>query len=64
MTRVKEAVRKTLIFSAIAILAGVCGCIAGVATGDVPPIAFGAVAIAGGVILAVMAGLATREGNR
>ncbi|KUN33628.1 hypothetical protein AQJ30_33300 [Streptomyces longwoodensis] len=60
----KEAVRKTLTFSAIAILAGVCGCIAGVANGDVPPIAFGAVAIAGGGILAVMAGLATREGNR
>jgi uncharacterized membrane protein HdeD (DUF308 family) len=60
---IKEAIRKTLIFSAIAILAGVCGCIAGAATGDTPPIVFGAVAIAGGLILAVMAALARRKGN-
>ncbi|MEU3507069.1 hypothetical protein ABZ733_03965 [Streptomyces longwoodensis] len=59
----KEAIRKTLVFSAIAILAGIGGCVAGAATGDVPPIVFGAVAIAGGVILAVMAALATRKGS-
>ncbi|MET7441385.1 hypothetical protein ACWERY_06670 [Streptomyces sp. NPDC004082] len=58
---ITEAIRKTLIFSAIAIVAGVCGCIAGTATGDKPPIFFGAVAIAGGIILAVMAVLAKRK---
>jgi hypothetical protein len=61
---VKGAIRKTLIFSAVAILAGVCGCLAGVATDDVPPTVFGAVAIAGGLILAVMAMLATRRDKR
>ncbi|MFF1449394.1 hypothetical protein ACFVYF_14755 [Streptomyces sp. NPDC058274] len=59
----QEAIRKTLIFSVIAIIAGVCGCIAGAATGDTPPIIFGAVAITGGVVLAVMAALARRKGN-
>ncbi|MEH0639717.1 MULTISPECIES: hypothetical protein [Streptomyces] len=61
---IEEAIWKTLIFSAIAILAGVCVCIVGAATGDTPPIIFGAVAIAGGLILAVMAALARRKGNR
>jgi hypothetical protein len=37
---VKEAIQKTLIFSAIAIPADVCGCLAGVATDDVPPMTF------------------------
>lgn len=60
----EEAIRNTLIFSAIAILAGVCGCIAGAATGDKPPIVFGAVAIAGGLILAVMAAFAIRKRSR
>ncbi|MFK4116850.1 hypothetical protein [Streptomyces longwoodensis] len=60
--RVKEAIRRTLILSAVAIPVGVCGCVAGVVTGDTPPIIFGAVAIAGGLTLAVMAALATRKG--
>jgi hypothetical protein len=61
-THVKEAIRKTLILAAVVIPVGVCGCVAGAATGDMPPVIFGAVAIAGGLTLAVMVALATRKG--
>jgi predicted RND superfamily exporter protein len=63
-THVKEAIRATLIFSAIAILAGIFGCISGAATGDTPPIIFGSVAIACGLIMAVLVALAIRKGSR
>jgi uncharacterized membrane protein HdeD (DUF308 family) len=59
--QMNEAVRKTLIFSAVLILGGVCGCVAGASTGDTPPIVFGAAAIVSGTVLAILAVLARRK---
>jgi uncharacterized membrane protein HdeD (DUF308 family) len=49
------------IFFAISIIGGICACIAGTLTGDTVPIVLGAIAAAGGVILAVFAFLARRK---
>ncbi|WP_420036231.1 hypothetical protein ACN2WE_31970 [Streptomyces sp. cg28] len=56
-----EAIKKTLAFSAILIVGGAVGCIAGVSTGDTPPVVFGAVAVACGLVLAVSSMLARRK---
>lgn len=56
-----EAIRRLGIFSAIAIIGGICACIAGNNTGDIVPIVLGVISAVGGVILAVIAFLAHRK---
>ncbi|MFF4018395.1 hypothetical protein [Streptomyces sp. NPDC001843] len=58
---VNDAVRKTLVFSAILIVGGLFGCVAGLITGDVPPIVMGATGAACGVLLAAFSVLAHRK---
>ncbi|MGY0019365.1 hypothetical protein [Streptomyces sp. cg35] len=56
-----EAINKTLAFSAILVAGGAVGCIAGVTTGDTPPVVFGAIAVACGLVLTVFSVLARRK---
>jgi hypothetical protein len=58
---VNEAVRVTLIFSAILIAGGMFGCVLGVIKGESPSIAFGAVGVTCGIILATLSVLAHRK---
>lgn len=57
----EDAIRGTRNFAAIALLGGLCGCVAGVVTGDTVPIVLGAVGAACGAILAALAFLAHRK---
>lgn len=56
-----DAIRNVRIFSAITIVGGICACVAGTVTGDIVPVVLGAVAVVGGVFLAVLALLAQRK---
>lgn len=56
-----DAIRGTRNFAAIALLGGLCACMAGVVTGDTVPIVLGAVGAACGAVLAVFAFLAHRK---
>ncbi|MGA5732039.1 hypothetical protein ACPCI1_25770 [Streptomyces seoulensis] len=56
-----DAVRKTLIFSAILIAGGIGGCIASLVNGDAPPMVMGAIAAVCGVLLAILSVLARRK---
>lgn len=56
-----DAIRGTRNFAAIAILGGLCACMAGAVTGDTVPIVLGAVGTACGAVLAVLAFLAHRK---
>lgn len=56
-----DAIKRLGIFSAIAVVGGMCACIAGTVTGDAVPVVLGAIATAGGVVLAVLASLARRK---
>ncbi|CAM5439055.1 hypothetical protein SCALM49S_04299 [Streptomyces californicus] len=57
----RDAVRAVRIFSIILMVGGLCGCVAGFATGDGVPKVLGAIAAACGVLLAVIAVLAGRK---
>ncbi|MFF3345506.1 hypothetical protein [Streptomyces sp. NPDC002779] len=56
-----DAIRGLATFSAIAIIGGICACIAGSITGDTVPIVLGVIAAVGGMILAVFAFLAHQK---
>ncbi|MEU6384118.1 hypothetical protein ABZ847_11175 [Streptomyces bauhiniae] len=56
-----DAVRKTLIFSAILIAGGLGGCIAGLVNGDASPMVMGVIAAVCGALLAILSVLARRK---
>ncbi len=57
----RDAIRGVRTFSVIAIIGGICACLAGAVTGDTVPIVLGVIAAAGGALLAVFAFLAHRK---
>jgi hypothetical protein len=60
-TSMDNAVRGTRILAAIALVGGICACIAGGVTGEAVPIVLGAVGAAGGAVLAVLVFLTRRK---
>lgn len=56
-----DAVRKTLVLSVILIAGGLCACVAGLITGDVPPVVMGGTGTACGALLAAFSVLSHRR---